>query len=175
VLCWKNCDPQVAATSRRERAKASSLRFFSRALSDWEDVSWRRRGRLKQKWRDHVLRLLARTARFRRRRNLYRLGQHENHCRDNRRALIVAAFHSTSHQPRVFLMATIHRRGFLRLIYIPGRVLRHRMPVRRAHFAVAARHSLILPRRRPKRCPQQHHSEQAHPRPHFSRSDRNVP
>src|SRR5208282_542480 len=35
--------------------------------------------------------------------------------------------------------------------------------------------AIRLPCRRPQRSPQQHHRQQAHPRPHFSRNDRNGP
>jgi len=175
VLCLKNHDPRGAATSRRERPDVLSPRFFSRALVDREDASWRRRGSFKQRRSDHGLRLLASMPRFRWRTSLYRLGHHENHRGDNRRSLVVAAFHSTRREPCVLFMAAIHRRGFLRHNCIPGRLLRHRMAARRAHFAVAARHSLVLPCRRPQRRPEQHHRHQAHPRPQFSRSDRNVP
>ena len=50
-----------------------------------------------------------------------------------------------------------------------------RVPVRHAHAVLTTVHAIRWPRRCPHRSPQQRHRHQAHPRAHFSRSDRNGP
>ena len=102
------------------------------------------------------------------------LRHHKNRWRrQGMTALLAAGHRATAHAASAMVLA-VHRR-FLCTSLLPPGGLWFRVSLRHAHAALTTVHPIRLPSRRPQRRPQQHHCHQAHPRRHFSRSDRNVP
>jgi hypothetical protein len=106
--------------------------------------------------------------------NPYGPRHHKNRCRrEVVTALLAAGHRAVAHAAAAMVLAIRWRFLCTSLLRTGG--LWFRVSVRYAHAALTALHSIHLPRRRPQWGPQQRHCQQAHPRPQFSRSDRNGP
>ncbi len=86
---------------------------------------------------------------------------------------MAAGHRAVGHAASATVLA-VHWRYLCTCLVRPGG-LWFRVPVRHAHAALTTVHVIRWPCRCPQRSPQQRHRQQAHPRPHFSRSDRNGP
>jgi hypothetical protein len=106
--------------------------------------------------------------------NRYGLWHHKNRWRRQGVTALLAAGHRAVGHAASAMVLAVHWRFLCTSLLQPGG-LWFRVSVRHAHDALTTVHSIRLPRRRPQRRPEQHHGHQAHPRAHFSRSDRNVP
>ena len=102
--------------------------------------------------------------------------QHKNHADDDRRTGLVATSHGTVDNSLVAVMLAVYRR--FPGCYLPcpwHGLICFRVSMRRAHAALAAGHSVRVPRLRPHGRPEQDHPNKTHhcPEP-SSRSDGNV-
>jgi len=134
----------------------------------------RGRGRFKREQKFSRRKVTWRSRGYEREANTCRLRQHKNRRRSQGMTTLMAAGHRTIAHAACTMVLTVHWRFLCSRLSRPSG-LWIRVSVRQAHAAVTAGHAVRLPRRRPHGCPQHYHCQQAHPRPHFSRSDRNGP